>query len=68
MMAAADLIGGKQGNYATDYRSHVRGQVAIAAKYDIDYVSAISDPAVEASTRTLEGQTHVKSAACHIEP
>jgi len=49
MMAAADLIGEKYGKYATDHHIHVRGQLAIAAKYDIDYVSAISDPAVEAS-------------------
>jgi MtaA/CmuA family methyltransferase len=48
MMAAADLIGEKYGKYATDYRIHVKGQVAISEKYDIDYVSAISDPAVEA--------------------
>jgi MtaA/CmuA family methyltransferase len=48
MMAAADLIGEKYGKYAADYRTHVRGQVAISEKYDIDYVSAISDPAVEA--------------------
>jgi MtaA/CmuA family methyltransferase len=48
MMAAADLIGEKYGKYATDYRVHAQGQMAIAEKYDIDYVSAISDPAVEA--------------------
>jgi MtaA/CmuA family methyltransferase len=49
MMAAADAVGEKYGAYATDHRIHVKGQVAIAEKYDIDYVSAISDPAVEAS-------------------
>jgi MtaA/CmuA family methyltransferase len=48
MMAAADVIGEKYGRYATDHRVHAKGQIAIAEKYDIDYVSAISDPAVEA--------------------
>ena len=48
MMAAADFIGEPYGKYATDYRIHARGQAAIAGHYDIDYVTAISDPAVEA--------------------
>ena len=49
MMAAADIIGEKYGSYATDHAVHVKGQIAIAERYDIDHVSAISDPAVEAS-------------------
>jgi MtaA/CmuA family methyltransferase len=48
MMIAADEIGVPYGTYATDFRRHVEGQCAIAEHYDIDYVSAISDPAVEA--------------------
>jgi MtaA/CmuA family methyltransferase len=48
MMAAADCIGEPYGRYAADYRTHARGQAAVAEKYDIDHVSAISDPAVEA--------------------
>lgn len=48
MMIAGDAIGVPYGTYATDYHHHVEGQLAIAEKYDLDYVSAISDPAVEA--------------------
>jgi MtaA/CmuA family methyltransferase len=48
MMAAADFVGEKYGAYATDYAVLARGQTAIAEHYDFDYVSAISDPAVEA--------------------
>ena len=48
MMAAADIIGVKYGKYASDYRIHGEGQEKIAEYYDLDYVSAISDPAVEA--------------------
>lgn len=49
MMAAADAAGAPYGDYATDYRIHVRGQLAFVEKYDIDHVSAISDPATEAA-------------------
>ncbi len=49
MMFAADHIGKKYGQYATDYRMLVAGQIAIADAYDIDYVSCISDPAREAT-------------------
>lgn len=49
MMAAADAVGALYGEYATDYRVQVRGQIAFAEKYDIDHVSAISDPATEAA-------------------
>lgn len=48
MMAAADFIGEPYGRYARNYRVHTRGQTEIADHYDIDHVSAISDPAVEA--------------------
>lgn len=49
MMVAADEIGVPYGTYATDAEVLARGQVAIAEHFDIDYVSAISDPAVEAA-------------------
>ncbi len=49
MMFAGDHIGAKYGEYATDYRILVDGQIAIAEAYDVDYVSCISDPAREAA-------------------
>ena len=49
MMFAADAIGVPYGRYATDYRLLVEGQLAVAEKFDIDQVSAISDPAREAT-------------------
>lgn len=49
MMAAADVIGVPYKRYATDYREHVRGQIAYAEKFGVDHVSAISDPATEAA-------------------
>jgi MtaA/CmuA family methyltransferase len=49
MMFASDQIGARYGDYATDYRVLVKAQIAIAEKYSIDYVSAISDPGREAS-------------------
>ncbi|TFG63682.1 MAG: uroporphyrinogen decarboxylase [Spirochaetales bacterium] len=48
MMLAGDAIGAKYGIYATDYRVLAEGQIAVAEKFDIDHVSVISDPAVEA--------------------
>ena len=48
MMMAGDLIGEPYGKYAADHTVHVQGQCAIAEYYDLDYVSAISDPATEA--------------------
>jgi len=48
MMFAADQIGTSYKDYATDYRLLVEGQLATAAKFKIDYVSCISDPAREA--------------------
>ena len=49
MMFAADQIGAPYRSYASDYRVLGEGQVQTAAKFDFDYVSAISDPAREAS-------------------
>jgi MtaA/CmuA family methyltransferase len=48
MMLAGDFIGVPYGRYAADYRLHAKGQAAVADYYDLDYVSAISDPGVEA--------------------
>lgn len=49
MTFAARGIGAPYLAYCTDYRVQVEGQVWVADTYDIDYVSAISDPAVEAT-------------------
>ncbi|MEW5814428.1 MAG: uroporphyrinogen decarboxylase family protein [Spirochaetota bacterium] len=49
MMFASDHIGVKYGQYATDCTVMAEGQAAVAKYYDIDYVSVISDPAVEAA-------------------
>lgn len=49
MMLAADVIGIPYGNYVSDYRILVEGQLETARKFDFDYVSAISDPAREAA-------------------
>jgi MtaA/CmuA family methyltransferase len=49
MMFAADRIGRKYGEYASDYRVLVEGQLRTAEEFDFDYVSAISDPAREAA-------------------
>jgi len=49
MMFSADEIGVPYGKYATDCRLLVDGQIAVAEKYDFDYVSCISDPAREAA-------------------
>lgn len=48
MMLAADQIGVKYHNYATDYRVLVEAQLRTAERFDLDHVSAISDPAREA--------------------
>src|ERR1035438_5720063 len=48
MMFAADQIGVKYGQYVTDYRVLVEGQMRTAERFDIDLVSTISDPAREA--------------------
>jgi len=49
MQFAADLISVKYREYATDHRLLVRGQLEVARRFGADCVSAISDPAVEAS-------------------
>jgi MtaA/CmuA family methyltransferase len=49
MMKAADQIGVPYKTYALDADAHFRGQMAVSRAYDIDHVSGISDPAVEAS-------------------
>jgi MtaA/CmuA family methyltransferase len=48
MMFAADQIGVKYGQYVSDYRVLVEGQMRTAERFDIDLVSTISDPAREA--------------------
>ena len=49
MMFAADQIGVKYGEYASDYRVLVEGQIRTAGAFDFDYVSCISDPTREAA-------------------
>ncbi|HET6450714.1 MAG TPA: uroporphyrinogen decarboxylase family protein, partial [Spirochaetia bacterium] len=49
MMKAADEIGVPYRTYAMEADAHVRGQLAVSRAYDIDHVSGISDPAVEAA-------------------
>jgi MtaA/CmuA family methyltransferase len=49
MMFAADHLGVKYFDYATDCRAQVEAQVRVAEGYDLDYVSVISDPACEAA-------------------
>jgi MtaA/CmuA family methyltransferase len=49
MMFAADLAGVHYRDYAADHRVLVQAQVLTAEAFGFDYVSAISDPAREAS-------------------
>jgi MtaA/CmuA family methyltransferase len=49
MMFAADTAGIKYGDYARDYRILADAQIRTADLFGFDYVSAISDPAREAS-------------------
>jgi MtaA/CmuA family methyltransferase len=49
MMFAADLAGVPYVDYARDHRVLATAQIAVADGFDFDYVSAISDPAREAS-------------------
>lgn len=49
MMYAADVAGVKYGAYARDHRVLVDAQLETAARFGFDHVSAISDPAREAS-------------------
>jgi uroporphyrinogen-III decarboxylase len=48
MMIAARSIGERYGAYVRDPLIHARGQVAFAEAWDVDHVSAISDPTSEA--------------------
>jgi MtaA/CmuA family methyltransferase len=49
MMFAADHLGVKYLEYATDFRVQAEAQLRVAEDYDFDYVSVISDPACEAA-------------------
>lgn len=49
MMFAADQIGARYREYARDHRVLAAAQAATADRFGLDYVSAISDPAREAS-------------------
>jgi MtaA/CmuA family methyltransferase len=49
MMFASDVHGSKYLDYATDYRVLAAAQIQTAETFGFDYVSAISDPAREAS-------------------
>jgi MtaA/CmuA family methyltransferase len=49
MMFAADLAGVRYGEYARDHRVLADAQVGVADRFGFDHVSAISDPAREAS-------------------
>jgi len=49
MMFAADQIGARYRAYASDYRVLCEAQLRTAETFDLDHVSAISDPAREAS-------------------
>ena len=43
MMLAADQIGAKYRRYVTDHRVLVEAQMRTAERFDLDYVSSISD-------------------------
>jgi len=49
MMFAADQISARYLQYVTDYRLLVEGQIRTAERFDLDFVSCISDPAREAA-------------------
>jgi MtaA/CmuA family methyltransferase len=49
MQLAADSIGKKYKEYATDHRLLVEGQIKVAGEFDFDHVSVISDPTREAA-------------------
>ena len=49
MMFAGDQIGAQYGPYARDHRIMVEAQLRTAERFDLDYVSVISDPAREAA-------------------
>lgn len=49
MMFAAELAGVRYVDYARDHRVLAEAQIRVADRFEFDYVSAISDPAREAS-------------------
>ena len=49
MMFAADLIGAKYYDYATNCRVQAEGQIRVVEEFGVDYVSVISDPGCEAA-------------------
>jgi MtaA/CmuA family methyltransferase len=49
MQFAADRVGAKYREYATDHRVQVEGQLRVAEEFGLDHVSVISDPACEAA-------------------
>ena len=49
MMFAADLIGVPYGEYATDYRVLVKGQLETARQFGFDHLITMTDPAREAA-------------------
>ncbi|MEI6083539.1 MAG: uroporphyrinogen decarboxylase family protein [Verrucomicrobiota bacterium] len=49
MMFAAELIGARYRDYATDYRVLTAGQIRVVEEFDIDHVNVMSDPATEAA-------------------
>jgi MtaA/CmuA family methyltransferase len=49
MMFAGDQIGAKYREYATDYRVLTEAQLRTAERFELDYVSSISDPTREAA-------------------
>lgn len=49
MTFASKWIGVPYREYCTNYKVHAEGQARVATDFDIDYVSAISDPAVEST-------------------
>jgi len=49
MMFAADQIGARYYDYATNCRVQADGQICVAEKFDVDHVSVISDPCCEAA-------------------
>ncbi len=49
MMFAADQIGARYYDYATNCRVQAEGQLRVAEKFGVDHVSVISDPGCEAA-------------------
>jgi uroporphyrinogen-III decarboxylase len=49
MMFAADQVGAKYYDYATNCRVQAEGQIRMAERFGVDQVSVISDPCCEAA-------------------